>query len=92
VSNAGDPGLEQERQVVLQMPVLDDAIGAHMLDFERDEIDRLPLALDAVERSGEVPGKAERAAWPELGIRWYDSSPWLSSSITRPCWPDTWVS
>jgi len=30
-----------------------------MLDVERDEIDRLPLALDAVEHSGEVPGKAE---------------------------------
>jgi hypothetical protein len=41
VCDCRNPGLQQESQVVLQVPVFDDAIVSDVLDVESDEVDRL---------------------------------------------------
>ena len=59
MGDSGDTGLKKEGEIVLQVPVFDDAVRANMLDVEGDEIDRLTLARDAVERAAEVSGEMQ---------------------------------
>src|SRR5579863_6623398 len=52
--NLGDAHLREQRQIVLDVPVVGDAAVRDLQQVRRDEIDRLALALGLAERAGEA--------------------------------------
>ncbi len=57
----------QQRRVVLDVPVLDDPVGADVLDVDGVELDALALAPDAVEGAGEVTAEHQPGGDPVSG-------------------------